>query len=149
MHEVCNTDLRSQHDALDMGGVGQHGQHDIALLADLLIGGSLCAAGHNLVHSSLVEVADQQIGVTLLQNVLCHGLAHDTQTDQTDFHKTVPPYLIVDQYFQNPACCGFYSTGYSIPGNPSRNKEQNAESECCALCVLQKGSFLEKEYGIF
>ena len=75
----------AQHDFLDLGGVGQHGQHHVAGLADLRLGGAGGAGGHDLGHVGLVAVVDDQL-VAGFQKILCHGLAHDAQTDQTDFH---------------------------------------------------------------
>ena len=62
------------------------GDDHITLLSDLLLGGALCTGGLQLLHRSLTAVVHQQVGVACLQQILCHGLAHDAQTNKTDFH---------------------------------------------------------------
>ena len=80
-HAVC-----AQHHFLDLRRVGQHGDDHITLLSDLLLGGALCTGGLQLLHRSLAAVVHQQVGVARLQQILCHGLTHDAQTNKTDFH---------------------------------------------------------------
>ena len=76
----------AQHDLLDLRGVGQHGNDHIALLANLLLGGCGGTAGRQFLHRGGGTVIDQQVRVACLQQVLCHRLAHNTQTDKSDFH---------------------------------------------------------------
>ena len=42
-------------------------------------------AGRQLVHGSPAAVMDPHL-VARLQQILCHGLAHDAQTDKSNFH---------------------------------------------------------------
>ena len=79
-----------QHDSLYLGAVGHHGQHHVAGLADLCVGGGLGPGGYDLVHAGLVQIADREV-IARLEQVLRHGLAHNTKTDQSDFHNTFPP----------------------------------------------------------
>ncbi|MPM71775.1 hypothetical protein SDC9_118746 [bioreactor metagenome] len=76
----------AQHNGLDLGAVGEHGEHDVAALANLRIGGGLGARRDNLLHGGLVQVADEQVGEAALKDVFGHGLTHDAKTDQSDFH---------------------------------------------------------------
>ena len=76
----------AQHDGLHLGAVGDHGHHQVAGLADLVVGGGLGAAGDDLVHGGLIQVVDSQV-IAGLQHILGHGLAHDAQSDQSDLHK--------------------------------------------------------------
>src|SRR5699024_7317694 len=80
-----------QHDLLDLGGVGQHGQHHVAACANLRLGGGGGAGGNHFVHSCLIQITDQQVGVACFKQIFSHGLAHNAQTDQTDFHMQKPP----------------------------------------------------------
>ena len=80
----------TQHDLFNLRGVGQHGQHHVAGLADFRVGGGLGPGGYDLVHAGLVQIADREV-IARLEQVLRHGLAHNTKTDQSDFHNTFPP----------------------------------------------------------
>ena len=74
-----------QHDFLYLGPVGQHGNNDLGVLRQLLPGSGVGAAGCQLLYRRLAPVVYPQL-MACLQQVLCHRLAHNTQSDKTDFH---------------------------------------------------------------
>ena len=70
-----------------MLGLGNHGDDDVHVLSQLQGGsGGLGADGGQLVDLSLNKVKNIDLVVVLLNDVLAHGLAHDAQSDETDFH---------------------------------------------------------------
>ena len=76
----------AQHHLFDLRGVGQHGDDHIALCADLLLRCTLCTDSFQLLYRSLTAVIYQQVSVACLQQIFCHGLAHDAKTNKTDLH---------------------------------------------------------------
>ncbi len=90
LHVTGNT-VFAQHNALYMRGVRQHGQNNIAALADLFVGSGLGASRYDLFDSSGIQIADQQVGVAALQDIFRHRFAHDSKTNQTNFHSCLPP----------------------------------------------------------
>ena len=58
----------------------------VALCADLLLRCTLCTDSFQLLHRSLTAVIYQQVSVACLQQIFCHGLAHDAKTNKTDLH---------------------------------------------------------------
>ena len=70
-----------------MLGLGNHGDDDVDVLSQLQRrSGGLGADGGQLLDLSLDKVEDINLVVVLLNDVLAHGLAHDAQSDETDFH---------------------------------------------------------------
>ena len=57
LHRSSNAVL-TQHNALDMRTVGQHGKNNVTAFADLPVAGGFCAAGNNLLHIRPVQIAD-------------------------------------------------------------------------------------------
>ena len=84
----------AQHDLLDLGTVGQHGDDHVATFADLSLARTPGAGGLQLLDGSLAAVVDQQIRISSLEQIFCHGLAHDAETNKTNFHREI---LLPDQ----------------------------------------------------
>ena len=73
--------------SLGMLGLGNHGDDDVHVLSQLQRGGGgLGADGSQLIDLGLNKVKNIDLVVVLLNDVLAHGLAHDAQSDKTDFH---------------------------------------------------------------
>ena len=76
----------AQHDFLDLGGSWAGMVSTTSQVSPISGWVALAApAATTLGHVGLVAVVDDQL-VAGFQKILCHGLAHDAQTDQTDFH---------------------------------------------------------------
>ena len=70
-----------------MLGLGNHGDDDVHVLGQLQRGGGgLGTLGSQQVDLGLDKVENIDLVVVLLNDVLAHGLAHDAQSDKTDFH---------------------------------------------------------------
>ena len=77
---------------LDVGGIGNHGDEDVHLLGHVRIGlRSSRAHGDQLFHRRLGELVGNNQLIAGLDQVLCHGLAHDAQADKSNFHFCFPP----------------------------------------------------------
>ena len=83
---MCGYAVFPQHNFLDLRGVGQHSDNNIALRTDFLLGRTLGADCLQLLHSGLAVVVYHQIRIACLQQIFCHRLAHNAQTDKSDFH---------------------------------------------------------------
>ena len=92
MHILCHT-VAAKHNLLDLRSVGEHGDDHITVLGQLLPGAGMCTAGSQLIHCSSAAVIYPQL-IASLQQIFCHGLAHDSQTDHSDFHKNTPLLII-------------------------------------------------------
>ena len=76
-------------DDLDDGGrVGEHGDEDVGLGGELGgRGGGACALRDEFIHCVLTAVVDDE-GVTGAEEMLRHGFAHESETDEADgLHK--------------------------------------------------------------
>ena len=79
-----------QHDLLDLRPVGQHGDDDFGIFRQLLTGDGMGAVLRQLLHGSLAAVVYPDL-MACFQKVSDHRLAHDTKTNKSDFHVTLPP----------------------------------------------------------
>ena len=73
LFHVIRNAVCAEHNSFYMGGVGEHGQNDVAGLTDLFVSSLLSAAGNNVIYSRLVQVADEQVCKAALKNILCRS----------------------------------------------------------------------------
>jgi hypothetical protein len=81
----------AEYSSSNMWAIWDHCDELVTLCSKLsTTGSSLSSATYNLFNSSLVQIADEKVCISSLEKVLCHGLTHDSKSDETDFHICSP-----------------------------------------------------------
>ena len=66
LFHITRNAVCTQHNSLDVRGVGKHGQNDVAGLADLLVCGLLSTAGDDIIYCRLIQITYEQICIAAL-----------------------------------------------------------------------------------